>query len=123
MPTPYTNCSKANPPRRCLVDVRSSCYKLYNNLHICCNLCVTFKEFEKLAATCVWLSKAADKVEDELEDTEKKAARLIAEAHELVAKARAKACYKHKELRFVENKEDGSYQHKLVAIEVAQAIE
>ena len=37
------------------------------------------------------MSKAADEAEDELEDAEKEAARLIAEAHEMVTKARAKA--------------------------------
>jgi F0F1-type ATP synthase membrane subunit b/b' len=71
----------------------------------------------------VRLSKAADEVEDELEDTEKEATRLITEAHELVAKARAKARRKYKELRFTENKEDGSYQRELVAIEAVQSIE
>jgi hypothetical protein len=59
--------------------------------------------------TCARLSKAADEAEDELEEVEKEAAHLIAEAHELVAKARMKACRKRKELRFAENKEDGSY--------------
>jgi len=67
--------------------------------------------------------KAVDKAEDELEDAEKEAARLIAEAHEMVAKARAKACRKCKELRFVENKEDRSYQRELAAIKVARAME
>jgi hypothetical protein len=109
MPTPCTNCSKANPPRRCLVDVRSSRCKSYNDSHIRYDLRITFKEFEKLAATRARLLKAADEAEDKLEDTEKEAAYLIAEAHKLVTKARAKACYKRKELRFVENKEDGSY--------------
>jgi hypothetical protein len=109
MPTPYTNCSKASLLRRCLVDVRSGRYKSYNDSHIRYNLRITFKEFEKLAATRARLSKAADEAEDELEDIEKEAARLIIEAHELVAKARAKARYKRKELRFTENKEDGSY--------------
>ena len=109
MPTPCSNCSKANPLRRCLVDVQSGRYKSYNDSHIRYNLRVTFKEFEKLATTRAQLLKAVDKAEDELEDAEKEAARLIAEAHEMVAKARAKACRKCKELRFVENKEDSSY--------------
>jgi hypothetical protein len=109
MPTPYTNCSKVSPPRRCLVDVRSGRCKSYNDSHIRYDLRVTFKEFEKLAATRARLSKAADEAEDKLEDTEKEAARLIVGAYELVAKARAKARRKHKELRFVENKEDSSY--------------
>jgi hypothetical protein len=62
-----------------------------------------FKEFEKLTATRVQLSKAADEAEDKLEDIEKEATHLIAEAYKLVAKARTKARYKRKELRFVEN--------------------
>jgi phage-related tail protein len=74
-----------------------------------CNLRVTFKEFKKLAVTRARLSKEADIAEDELEEAEKEAARLIIEAHEKVAKARAKARRKHKELHFAENKEDGSY--------------
>jgi hypothetical protein len=73
------------------------------------NLRVTFKEFEKLTTTRVRLSKAADKAEDKLEDTEKEATRLIIEAYKLVAKARTKARRKRKELRFIENKEDSSY--------------
>jgi hypothetical protein len=91
------------------VDVRSGRCKLCNNSHIRYNLRVTFKEFEKLATTRAQLSKAADEAEDKLEDAEKEAARLIAEAYKLVAKARTKARRKRKELRFVENKEDGSY--------------
>jgi midasin (ATPase involved in ribosome maturation) len=74
-----------------------------------CNLRVTFKEFKKLAVTCARLSKEADTAEDELEEAEKEAVRLITEAHEKVAKARAKARRKHKELHFAKNKEDGSY--------------
>jgi F0F1-type ATP synthase membrane subunit b/b' len=74
-----------------------------------CDLRVTFKEFKKLAVTYAHLSKEADTVEDELEEAEKEATRLIAEAHEKVAKARAKARRKRKELHFTENKEDGSY--------------
>lgn len=109
MPTPYTNCSKANLLRYCLIDVRSGRYKSCNDLYIRYNLRITFKEFEKLATTRARLSKAADEVEDELEDAEKEAAYLIAEAHEIVAKARAKARCKRKELRFAENKEDSSY--------------
>jgi hypothetical protein len=109
MPTPYSNCSKTSLPRRCLVDVRSGRCKSYNDSHLRYDLRVTFKEFEKLAATRARLSKAADKAENELEDAEKEAARLIAEAYELVAKARTKARRKRKELRFAENKEDGSY--------------
>jgi hypothetical protein len=35
--------------------------------------------------------------------------RLIVEVYEKVTKARAKARRKRKELRFAENKEDGSY--------------
>jgi hypothetical protein len=73
------------------------------------NLYITFKEFEKLTATYAHLLKAADEAEDELEDAEKEAACLIAEAYEIVTKARIKAYCKHKELRFIENKEDGSY--------------
>jgi midasin (ATPase involved in ribosome maturation) len=109
MPTPCTNYSKASPLRRCLVDVRSGHCKSYNDSHIRYDLRVTFKEFEKLTATRVRLSKAADEAEDELENAEKEATRLIAEAHELVAKARAKARRKRKELYFTENKEDSSY--------------
>jgi len=109
MPTPYTNYSKASLPRRCLVDVRSSRYKSYNDLYIRYNLRVTFKEFEKLTTTRARLSKAADEVEDKLEDAEKEATRLILEAYEIVAKARAKARRKRKELRYAENKEDSSY--------------
>jgi midasin (ATPase involved in ribosome maturation) len=88
-----------------------------------CDLRVTFKEFEKLAATRARLAKAADEAEDELEDAEKEAARLITAAHELVAKARTKARRKRKELRFAENKEDGSYQRELAAIEAVRAME
>jgi phage-related tail protein len=73
------------------------------------NLRITFKEFEKLAATRARLLKAADEAEDELKDAKKEAARLIAEAYEMVAKARIKARRKRKELRFIESKEDGSY--------------
>jgi hypothetical protein len=91
------------------VDVRSGRCKSCNDSYIRYDLRVTFKEFEKLAATRARLSKAADEAEDKLEDTEKEAARLIVEAYELVAKARAKARRKRKELRFVENKEDSSY--------------
>ena len=109
MPTPCTTCSKASPPRCCLVDVRSGRCKSCNDLYIRYNLRVTFKEFEKLAATRARLSKAADEAEDELEEAEKEATRLITEAHELVAKARTKARRKRKELRFAENKEDSSY--------------
>jgi len=109
MPTPYSNCSKASLPRRYLIDVRSGRYKSYNDSHIRYNLRVTFKEFEKLTTTRARLSKAADEVEDKLEDTEKEATRLILEAHEIVAKARTKARRKRKELRYAENKEDGSY--------------
>jgi hypothetical protein len=109
MPTPYTNYSKASLPRRCLVDVRSSRCKSCNDSHIRYNLRITFKEFEKLTTTRARLSKAADEVEDKLEDTEKEATRLIVEAYELVAKARTKARRKRKELRFIENKEDSSY--------------
>ena len=109
MPTPYTNCLKASPPRCCLVDVRSGRCKSCNDSHIRCDLRVTFKEFEKLAATRARLSKAADEAEDELEEAEKEATRLIIEAYKLVAKARTKARRKRKELRFVENKEDSSY--------------
>jgi phage-related tail protein len=105
------------------VDVRSGRCKSYNDSHIRYNLRITFKEFEKLAATRARLSKAADEAEDKLEDAEKEAARLIAEAHKLVAKARAKARRKRKELRFVENKEDSSYQRELAAIEVARVME
>jgi CRISPR/Cas system CSM-associated protein Csm5 (group 7 of RAMP superfamily) len=123
MPTPCTNCSKASPPRRCLVDIRSGRCKSYNDSHIRYDLRVTFKEFEKLAATCTRLSKAADEAEDELEDAEKEAARLIAKAYELIAKARMKARRKRKELRFAENKEDSSYQRELAAIEAVRAIE
>jgi hypothetical protein len=123
MPTPCTNCSKASPPRRCLVDVRSGRCKSCNDSHLRCDLRVTFKEFEKLAATRARLSKAADEAEDELEDAEKEAARLIAEAHEMVAKARMKARRKRKELRFAESKEDGSYQRELAAIEAVRAME
>jgi hypothetical protein len=75
-----------------------------------CNLRVTFKEFEKLAVTRARLSKEADTAEDELEEAEKEAICLIVEAYEKVAKARAKARRKRKELCFAENKEDGSYQ-------------
>jgi len=74
-----------------------------------CDLRVTFKEFEKLTVTRARLSKEADIAEDELKEAEKEAARLIAEAYEKVAKAQAKARRKRKELRFAENKEDGSY--------------
>jgi hypothetical protein len=123
MPTPYTNCSKANLLRRCLVDVRSSRYKSYNDSHIRYDLRITFKEFEKLATTRTRLLKAADEAEDELEDAEKEAARLISAAYELVAKARMKARRKRKELRFVENKEDSSYQRELAAIEAVRAME
>jgi hypothetical protein len=123
MPTPCTNCSKASPLRRCLVDVRSGRYKSCNDSYIRCDLRITFKEFEKLTTTRARLSKAADEAEDKLEDAEKEATRLIVEAHELVAKARAKARRKRKELRFAENKEDGSYQRELAAIEVARVIE
>jgi phage-related tail protein len=65
--------------------------------------------FKKLAVIRARLSKEADTAEDELEEAEKEAVRLIAEAHEKVAKARAKARRKRKELCFAENKEDGSY--------------
>ena len=123
MPTPCTNCSKASPPRRCLVDVRSGRCKSCNDSHIRCDLRVTFKEFEKLAATRARLSKAADEAEDELEDAEKEAARLISQAHEMVAKARSKARRKRKELRYAENKEDGSYQRELAAIEAVRNME
>jgi hypothetical protein len=123
MPTPCTNCQKASPPRRCLVDVRSGRCKSCNDSHVRCDLRVTFKEFEKLAATRARLSKEADTAEDELEEAEKEAARLIAEAHEKVAKARAKARRKRKELRFAENKEDGSYQRELAAIEAVRNME
>jgi midasin (ATPase involved in ribosome maturation) len=105
------------------VDVRSGRCKSCNDSHIRCDLRVTFKEFEKLAATRARLSKAADEAEDELEDAEKEAARLISAAHELVAKARMKARRKRKELRFAENKEDGSYQRELAAIEAVRAME
>lgn len=123
MPTPCTNCSKASPLRRCLVDVRSGRCKLCNDSHTRYDLRVTFKEFEKLAATRARLSKAADEAEDKLEEAEKEAARLITEAHKLVAKARTKARRKRKELRFAENKEDGSYQRELAAIEAVRAME
>jgi hypothetical protein len=123
IPTPYINCSKASPPRRCLVDVCSGRYKSCNDLYLRYDLRVTFKEFEKLAATRARLSKAADEAEDELEDTKKEAARLIAEAYEMVAKVRIKARCKRKELRFAESKEDGSYQRELAAIEAVRAIE
>ena len=109
MLTPYTNCSEVSLPRRCLVDVRSGRYKSCNDSYTRYNLRVTFKEFEKLATTRVRLSKAADKVEDKLEDTEKEATRLIVEAYKLVIKARTKARRKRKELRFAENKEDSLY--------------
>lgn len=109
MPTPYSNCSKANPPRRYLVDIRSGRCKSCNDLYVRYDLRVTFKEFEKLATTYARLSKAADEAEDKLEDTEKEAAYLIAKAHKIVTKARTKARRKRKGLRFVENKEDGSY--------------
>ena len=123
MPTPYSNCQKASPPRRYLVDVRSGHCKSCNDSHVRCDLRVTFKEFEKLASTRTCLSKEADTAEDELEDAEKEAARLISEAHEMVTKARTKARRKRKELRFAENKEDGSYQHELAAIEAVRAME
>jgi ElaB/YqjD/DUF883 family membrane-anchored ribosome-binding protein len=82
---------------------------LCNDSHVQCDLRVTFKEFEKLAITYARLLKEADTAEDELEEAEKEAMRLITEAHKKVAKARAKARRKYKELRFAENKEDGSY--------------
>lgn len=123
MPISCSHCQKASPPRRCLVDVRSGRCKACNDSHLKCDLRVTFREFEKLAATRARLSKEADVAEDELEDAEKEAARMIAEAHEKVAKARAKARRKRKELRFAENKEDGSYQRELAAIETVRAME
>jgi hypothetical protein len=123
MLTPCTNCQKASPLRYYLVDVRSGRCKSYNDSHVRCDLRVTFKEFEKLAVTCACLSKEADTAEDELEEAEKEAACLIAEAHEKVAKARAKARRKRKELRFAENKEDGSYQQELAAIEAVRNME
>jgi midasin (ATPase involved in ribosome maturation) len=109
MPIPCTNCQKASLLRYCLVDVRSGRYKSCNNLHVRCDLRVTFKEFEKLAVTCTRLSKEADTAEDELEEAEKEATHLIAEVHEKVAKAWAKARRKRKELCFAENKKDSSY--------------
>lgn len=123
MPTPCSRCKNANPPKQCLVDVRSGRCKSCSDSHVKCDLRVTFKEFEKLAATRTRLSKEADVAEDELEDAEKKAARLISEAHELVAKARSKARRKRKELRQAESKEDGSYQRELANIEEVQRME
>ena len=123
MPTPCSNCRKSTPPKRCLVDVRSGRCKSCNDLHVKCDLRVTFKEFEKLAATRARLSKEADSAEEELDDAEREAARLISEAHELVAKARAKARRKRKELRRAETNEDDSYQRELAAIEELRRME
>lgn len=123
MPTPCSRCKNSNPPKQCFVDVRSGRCKSCSDSHVKCDLRVTFKEFEKLAATRTRLSKEADTAEDELENAEQEASRLIAEAHQLVAKARAKARRKRKELRQAENREDGSYQRELANIEEVQRME
>lgn len=122
MPTPYSNYKKATLLQRYLVDVRSSYYKAYNNSYIYYNLRITFKEFEKLAITRTRLLKEADTIEDKLEEVETEAIRLIIEAHKKVTKARTKAQQKRKELRFIESKEDSSYQRKLATIEAIKNI-
>lgn len=116
MPTPCANCQNSKPPKRCLVDVRSGRCKSCNDSHVCCDLRVTFKEFERLAAIRARVLQEADTAEDELKDAEKEAARLIAEAHEKVARARIKARRKHKEFHHAEFKDGGHYQQELAAI-------
>lgn len=87
MPTSYLNYRKSTSSKRYLVDIRLGRYKSYNDLYIKYNLRITFKEFEKLAATRAYLLKKADSAEKELNNTKRKATRLISKAYKLVAKA------------------------------------
>ena len=73
IPTPYSRCRRSST--KCLVDIRSSRYKTYNDAYKTYDLRVTFREFEKLARLRTKLIKKSEELDNELTRAKEEVAR------------------------------------------------